>query len=756
MQNVNRSLDKAGKKMQDVGKKLSVGLTLPIAALGVASINAFDKQAKAIAQVETGLKTTGNAAGFTSEQLQKMASELQNNTLFGDEEILQGATAQLLTFTNIAGEQFGRTQQAALDLATRLDGDLKSASIQLGKALNDPVANLSALSRSGIQFSKEQKATIDALVKTNRLAEAQTIILDELEKQYGGSAAAAAKAGKGSLTQLGNILGDVTEDFGRLILEGIQPFIDKVKSIALSIQGFDDSTKKMIIVIGGFAAALGPAIVLIGTLIRNLAAITPLVKALTVAIAANPIGAFAIAITAVAGGLLLANSRLTPLTDATREFNNLTVKATESIAKEKAEMEKYLSVAKNDKVAKEEREKAIKALNALSPKYLGDLTLEKINTDEATKATEAYTAALLQKAKVQAAEEKLVEVQKKLLDLQTGVSESVNPTIWQNLGNAVKSYGNSAAFALNSADTIAENFNTERTELEKLQAQLLSFIQTNDSLNDSLQDTSKSTITPTVDLDKAKTKGKLTFKEQLEIDLDNAELDKLNQEISDLYNNPDFKLEVAVDEASLQFIDNWISKFSELEEATTGTTDSFAEKMERLAEVGEAVGGTVAGAFEDLSSSVVGSLKLADNGFQGFVKGLVQTITKLIAMMLASSISQAISGATASGSATGPAAVFTTPAFIATAVGGVLAAFAAIPKFETGGIVGGNSFYGDKILARVNSGELILNQKQQASLYSQLDNVQGSQIILNGKWSVSGRELKMVLDREEIMQFRES
>ena len=51
MQNVNRSLDKAGKKMQDVGKKLSVGLTLPIAALGVASINAFDKQAKAIAQV---------------------------------------------------------------------------------------------------------------------------------------------------------------------------------------------------------------------------------------------------------------------------------------------------------------------------------------------------------------------------------------------------------------------------------------------------------------------------------------------------------------------------------------------------------------------------------------------------------------------------------------------------------------------------------------------------------------------------------
>jgi hypothetical protein len=82
-----------------------------------------------------------------------------------------------------------------------------------------------------------------------------------------------------------------------------------------------------------------------------------------------------------------------------------------------------------------------------------------------------------------------------------------------------------------------------------------------------------------------------------------------------------------------------------------------------------------------MSAGVVESLGLADDGFQGFVKGLVSTILKLISMMLAQSISQAIAGATASGAATGPAAIFTTPAFIATAVGGVMSAFAAIPKF---------------------------------------------------------------------------
>ena len=123
-----RSMKKFGGNMKSFGQTLSRNVTLPIVALGAASVAAFDQQAKALAQVEAGLMSTGNAAGFTSAQLQKMAADLQAKTIFGDEVILKDATAQLLTFTNIAGEQFKRTQVAALNLATRLDGDLKSAS----------------------------------------------------------------------------------------------------------------------------------------------------------------------------------------------------------------------------------------------------------------------------------------------------------------------------------------------------------------------------------------------------------------------------------------------------------------------------------------------------------------------------------------------------------------------------------------------------------------------------------------------------
>ncbi len=79
------------------------------------SLDAWNTQEKAIAQVKIGLQTTGNVAGRTLKQLEAQASSLQNKTLFGDEEILQGSTAQLLTFTNIAGKQFDRTQMMALN-----------------------------------------------------------------------------------------------------------------------------------------------------------------------------------------------------------------------------------------------------------------------------------------------------------------------------------------------------------------------------------------------------------------------------------------------------------------------------------------------------------------------------------------------------------------------------------------------------------------------------------------------------------------
>lgn len=113
------------------------------------------------------------------------------------------------------------------------------------------------------------------------------------------------------------------------------------------------------------------------------------------------------------------------------------------------------------------------------------------------------------------------------------------------------------------------------------------------------------------------------------------------------------------------------------------------EKVAALQEQSQAIGGAVAGAFSDMSNKVVNSLGLADSGFEGFTKSLAGTATQLISTFLAQSIAAAIAGSQQSAAATGPGAIVTSPAFLSTMVGGVLAAFSSIPAFADGGIVSG-------------------------------------------------------------------
>ena len=84
------------------------------------------------------------------------------------------------------------------------------------------------------------------------------------------------------------------------------------------------------------------------------------------------------------------------------------------------------------------------------------------------------------------------------------------------------------------------------------------------------------------------------------------------------------------------------------------------------------------------------------------------------------------------------------PLLAAAAVAGILALLAAsTPKYASGGIIQGNSKYGDKLLARVNAGEAILNHRQQKRL---LDIADGRADLIGGKWEfvIQGKTLKAV------------
>ena len=400
MNKAQKKLKKFGKNIQKTGKSLTMGLTVPIAALGVASIKAFDQQQKAIAQVEAGLKSTAGTVGFTSKELQKMAADLQKTTLFGDEEILKDSTAQLLTFTNITGKEFAKTQEVVLDLATRLDGDLKSSAIMLGKALNDPVANLSALSRAGIQFSAEQKATVKSLVETNDLAGAQTLILAELEKQYGGSAEAAAQAGMGPITQLNNQLSDLSEQIGARLVPMVQTFVTWITGLAEKFDGLSESTKDSIVKWGLMLAAVGPILIIIGKMSTGISALIPIVKSLTATLAANPWLILVAAIVLVSKALY---DFATTTHGAAKAKQDLLAVEKDAIVAAKLEERMLLNklkLARDVTKSDEEREGAIVELNNKLVGLNGTLNLENIAETNVTNAINEHTEALINQAKI--------------------------------------------------------------------------------------------------------------------------------------------------------------------------------------------------------------------------------------------------------------------------------------------------------------------------------------------------------------------
>ncbi|WP_299582102.1 phage tail length tape measure family protein [uncultured Microbulbifer sp.] len=222
-----RGLDKAArhtdKRMRDIKKSSKTAaraIGAAFAAIGgaigsKAIIDATIRQENALRQLEARLKSTEGAAGLSSEELQNLAGSMQQLTTFGDEAVME-MEALLLTFTNIQGEVFKRATPAILDMSVAMGTDLRSSAVQLGKALNDPIKGISALSRTGIQFTDAQKSTIEALVESGRTAEAQGLILEELEKQFGGAAEAAADTFGGALKQAQNAFGDLLESEGGL------------------------------------------------------------------------------------------------------------------------------------------------------------------------------------------------------------------------------------------------------------------------------------------------------------------------------------------------------------------------------------------------------------------------------------------------------------------------------------------------------------------------------------------------------------
>ncbi len=160
------------------------------------------------AQLAAVLKSTGQAAGYSLDQLNKMATGFSNASVFSEGDINQAQT-RLLSYTGVVGEEFPRAMQAVIDMSARLGTSVEQSAETIGKALDIPSQGLTALSKQGFRFTEDQKKLVEQLEKAGKTAEAQGIILNALESAYGGAAEAARATLGGALQALQNQIDDL-------------------------------------------------------------------------------------------------------------------------------------------------------------------------------------------------------------------------------------------------------------------------------------------------------------------------------------------------------------------------------------------------------------------------------------------------------------------------------------------------------------------------------------------------------------------
>jgi hypothetical protein len=284
-------------------KVAMVGAGFALLKFGKDSVDAFAESQKVSAQTEAVLKSTGGAANVTAKQIGDLASELQDLSGVEDEAIQSGQN-MLLTFTNLKNEAgegndvFNQATKTLLDMSVALGTDAKTSAIQLGKALNDPIAGIGALSRVGVQFTAEQKNMIRTLVESGDVMGAQKVILAELNKEFGGSAKAAGDA-QTPMERLSLRFGEIQEKVGAKLI----PALEKLGEVVLGIITFIENLNPAVVGIIGVVTAFAGTVFVITKAIQ---AWTAVQIALTAVLWANPFVLVAAAIAALVAGIVLA------------------------------------------------------------------------------------------------------------------------------------------------------------------------------------------------------------------------------------------------------------------------------------------------------------------------------------------------------------------------------------------------------------------------------------------------------------------
>jgi phage-related protein len=306
-------MDAATKKSQDFAKNVDrAGKAAGRAFVGIAG--GAIMAAKGIEEAEIASAKLDNvltSMGYENsvKRVDAYAESLQNLTAV-DADVIKATQTKLATFKNLtatvntAGGAFDRATVAALDLAAAGFGSAETNAVQLGKALEDPIKGITALTRSGVTFTTQEKEKIKVLVESGEILEAQNMVLGAIEKQVGGTAAASAS----SFDKIKLALDGVADAIGTGILPLIEMLTPKLQAFSAWAAENSKLLSTVVLVVGALTGALY-------TLSLIIKAVTIVQTVFNAVMLLNPIGLVVLAVAALAAGFVLAYKKIEPFRD---------------------------------------------------------------------------------------------------------------------------------------------------------------------------------------------------------------------------------------------------------------------------------------------------------------------------------------------------------------------------------------------------------------------------------------------------------
>lgn len=296
------------------------GLSAAFSAIGGAAVFAgftagigqavgrIEEARKLAAQFEQALKNTGNTADTSGKQLADFADHIERETGRAAEEILAVGT-NLATF-GFNHDVFYNAIELANDMSAAWGGDLKQNMEGLARALADPEKGLAMLTKRGITFTDQQKQMIAGFMKSNDLISAQGVVMDALNEQVKGVAAAGftglTAAQARSTMALEEFFETVANAIGangglEMSLTAVAAALDFVS------QNFDVIARAAGVAGAAVLTALGPTIwgVISSAAVAMSTAVVAGLRGIAAAAMANPLGFIVVGLAAVVSAAVL-------------------------------------------------------------------------------------------------------------------------------------------------------------------------------------------------------------------------------------------------------------------------------------------------------------------------------------------------------------------------------------------------------------------------------------------------------------------